>query len=109
MATYLASLERVRALAAAGEVDLVCPAHGPTSTRPRALLEGYLEHRRARERKLEDALTDAPRAADDLCAQVYDDAAPELYAYALRSLAAGLQKLVEEGRARAVGSGWARA
>lgn len=99
MRTYLASLERARALA----LNLVCPAHGPTSARPRELFDAYLAHRHAREARLLDALAAGPQSAAELLPKVYADVAEPALPLAARSLAAGLEKLVEEGRALALG------
>ena len=106
MATYLASLARARDL----DLSLVCPAHGPTSARPRALFEGFLAHRRARADKLAGALAAGIGEPELLLARVYDDVAPALLPLAARSLAAGLEQLAEEGRARRLGADrWALA
>jgi len=97
MATYLASVARVRALG----IGVLHPAHGPAHRDGVALLGELLEHRRARERKLVDALGAGPATEEALLARVYDDVADErLLPLAARSLAAGLEKLAEEGRAR---------
>ena len=96
MATYLASLARARDL----DLALLCPAHGPTATRPRALLAGFLAHRAAREEKLVRALAAGARSPAELLPAVYDDVEHALAPLAARSLAAGLEKLAEERRAR---------
>ena len=95
LATYLASLERLLALEPRVLVPKVIPAH------PRGveLLSAYLEHRQAREQKLLDALAQGPAPASALLAPVYADTPPALHGVAARSLAAGLEKLSEEGRA----------
>lgn len=106
LATYLASLARIRALG----VGNLHPAHGPVTPRGNVTLDQYLQHRATRERMLVGALTDAPRALDALVADVYADVTdPRLVPIAARSLAAGLVKLVEERRAREVAGGWVRA
>lgn len=106
MATYLASLARARDL----DLGLVCPAHGPTSARPRALFEGFLAHRRARADKLAGALAAGIGEPELLLARVYDDVPLALLPLAARSLAAGLEQLAEEGRARRLGADrWALA
>jgi glyoxylase-like metal-dependent hydrolase (beta-lactamase superfamily II)/8-oxo-dGTP pyrophosphatase MutT (NUDIX family) len=102
MATYLASLRRARDL----ELGVLCPAHGPASTRPRELLERMLRHRAQREAKLAAALSEGSASAERLLERVYDDVPAELLPVAARSLAAGLEKLAEEGRAAEVGGRW---
>ena len=97
MATYLASVARVRALG----IGVLHPAHGPAHPDGGALLGALLEHRRARERKLRGALALGAADEGDLLARVYDDVTDErLLPLAARSLAAGLEKLAEEGRVR---------
>ncbi len=103
LATYLASLERLRDLMAPGEV--LHPAHGPVASNGPALLERYLEHRARREQSLVRALSEAPASESDLVARVYADVAEELYPVAARSLRAGLEKLAEEGSAKEVATG----
>jgi glyoxylase-like metal-dependent hydrolase (beta-lactamase superfamily II) len=98
MADYLASLERLRAL----EVDAICPGHGPVIWNPAEVLDGYLEHRRERERRILDALGQGARDADALLAQAWSDvdldAAPFIRIAAGLTLKAHLQKLDVEGR-----------
>lgn len=106
LATYLASLARVRDLG----VGVLHPAHGPVASDGRAALGRYLEHRALREAALVRALAradGAPRTVDALVEEVYTDVTdPRLLPIAARSLRAGLVKLAEEGRAREVGAGW---
>jgi len=102
MATYLASLRRLRALPGA----TLYPAHGPAKRDSRAVLDAYLEHRARREEKVLAALGDDFRPLDEVLARAYDDAAPAPRALARRSLLAGLEKLVEEGRAEERGGSY---
>ncbi len=95
MATYLASLRRLRALPSA----TLYPAHGPAKRDSRAVLDALLAHRARREEKVLTALGGDFRALDEILACAYDDAAPAARDLARRSLLAGLEKLVEEGRA----------
>lgn len=106
MATYLASLERVRNM----DIEMIHPAHGPANPHGPAYLGRMLAHRRAREEKLVAALRDEPADERELLLRVYDDVDPRAHGIAARSLAAGLEKLEEEGRARRAASrGWSRA
>jgi glyoxylase-like metal-dependent hydrolase (beta-lactamase superfamily II) len=102
MATYLASLARCLE----EPLGAVHPAHGMARLDGRAVLRRYLEHRRAREAQLVAALGRGPRAAAELLPEVYADVVAELLPLAARSLAAGLEKLAEEGRAREDGGRW---
>lgn len=105
MATYLASLERLLALG----VGALYPAHGPVIADGAQKLREYLAHRRMREERVAAALAAAPRSLDALCAIAYADTPALLWPIAVRSLEAHLVKLAEDGRARAIGTGWARA
>ena len=60
-----------------------------------------LAHRLAREAKVAAALQRrGPSTLEELVTDVYDEVSPRLHPVALRSLAAHLDKLVAEGRAR---------
>jgi hypothetical protein len=65
-----------------------------------------LRHRAQREAKLAAALSEGSASAERLLERVYDDVPAELLPVAARSLAAGLEKLAEEGRAAEVGGRW---
>ena len=97
LATYLEQLERMRAL----EPGVVLPAHGPAAPDGAGLLTAFLRHRAQREARLVAALAGgAQRPLAELLAEVYEDTPAPLLPLAERSLLAGLEKLVEEGRAR---------
>jgi glyoxylase-like metal-dependent hydrolase (beta-lactamase superfamily II)/8-oxo-dGTP pyrophosphatase MutT (NUDIX family) len=104
MATYLASLRRLRAFPSA----TLYPAHGPAKRDSHAVLDAYLAHRARREEKVLGALDAAFRPLDDVLARAYDDAAPAARDLARRSLLAGLEKLVEEGRVEERGGAFRR-
>ncbi|MDF1800614.1 MAG: MBL fold metallo-hydrolase [Planctomycetota bacterium] len=103
LATYLKSLRRLIELGeqfgttADGEWNLL-PAHGPWTHKGRTAVERYLEHRGLREESLVRALGTGLRTPRELVAHVYADTAEEVWPIAERSLAAGLEKLREEGR-----------
>ncbi len=105
MATYLTSLERLLAV----PMTTLYPAHGTPFRDGHTLIRHYLGHRRQREGRIRDALTDAPQTIEALLPQAYGDVTPDAHAPALRSLLAGLQKLEEEGAARSSAAGWMRA
>jgi endoribonuclease LACTB2 len=97
--SYLDSLERL----GSQPISTLYPAHGPAMKNGQQLVQKYLRHRRQRETKLVDVLQQGPATLDELLPKVYWDADPRLYPFARRSLLAGVEKLVEEGRARAEG------
>ncbi len=97
MRAYLASLEMLLAEDAA----ILAPGHGYLIGAPRKELKRLIAHRLAREAKVAKAL--AGRAAatpEEIVAEVYDDVPARIHAIAARSLAAHLDKLVAEGKAR---------
>lgn len=95
MATYLNSLEKLRAL----PLRTLYPAHGTPHLAGDKLLQHYLAHRRQRENLIIAALksNSAPTAPEALLPAVYADVNPAMYPVAERSLLAGLIKLEEEG------------
>jgi len=97
MRTYLASLE----LLLSEDLLILAPGHGYLIGEPHREVRRLIRHRLAREEKVVRAL-ERTRAStlEDLVVQVYDDVPTRLHGVALRSLAAHLDKLVAEGRAR---------
>lgn len=95
LATYLDSLEKLRAL----PLRTLYPAHGMPHLAGDKLLQHYLAHRRQRENLIIAALknSDAPTTPEALLPAVYADVDPVMYPVAARSLLAGLIKLEEEG------------
>jgi glyoxylase-like metal-dependent hydrolase (beta-lactamase superfamily II) len=94
LSAYLASLRRLREL----DLEVLCPGHGPYVRDPAAKLDEYISHRLDRERRLLEALDSGLRNRDELLDAVWSDAPPELRPAAALTLAAHLEKLVEEGR-----------
>jgi glyoxylase-like metal-dependent hydrolase (beta-lactamase superfamily II) len=103
MAVYLASLERLRTLAA----RRLLPAHGDPIDDPERLLSFYIAHRLEREARVVAALAAGAAPVDELVPRAYPDVAPALYPLAARSLLAHLIKLRDEGRAIDNGDVWA--
>ncbi|QDU65565.1 MBL fold metallo-hydrolase [Engelhardtia mirabilis] len=102
LATYIESIQRVLG----EDPGAIIPAHGGVAHDGARLLEGFLRHRRQREAKLLRALDEGGASSEEeLVGSVYDDAPEGLRALAARSLAAGLEKLQEEGRAQGDGAG----
>jgi glyoxylase-like metal-dependent hydrolase (beta-lactamase superfamily II) len=99
---YLASLERVLALAPAK----ILPAHGDVIDDPDALLRGYLSHRREREQQVLAALRDGNGNPDAIVEHIYRGLKERLIPMAKESVLAQLQKLEREGRVRRDGDAW---
>jgi len=86
---YLASLERLLAL----EPSRLLPAHGPAIDDPRAILTGYLAHRRQREAQVLDALRAGQTTVEAIAESIYDGLAPALRPAARENVRAHLEKL----------------
>ncbi len=93
---YLASLERLRALAPRA----IYPAHGPRIADGTAKLTEYLEHRALREQQVLAGLAGGPRKVAELVAEIYAAYPPALHPAAAQSLNSHLVKLEEDGRVR---------
>jgi glyoxylase-like metal-dependent hydrolase (beta-lactamase superfamily II) len=91
---YLDALRRLRGM----DLAVLCPGHGPLVLDANAKLDEYLAHRLDRERRLERALSEGLRTADELLDRVWSDAPSALRGAATVTLAAHLDKLAEEGR-----------
>ena len=99
MRAYLASLERILE----EEIAIFAPGHGYLIGAPHKEVRRLVAHRLAREAKVTAALERRGEAApEELVADVYDDVSPRLHPVAARSLAAHLDKLVADGRARQI-------
>jgi glyoxylase-like metal-dependent hydrolase (beta-lactamase superfamily II) len=99
---YLQSLERLLALA---PIHLL-PAHGPEVSDPRALLSGYIAHRRMREKQVIAALATGLGRVPDIVESIYDGLAPPLVPAAAENVQAHLEKLRREGRATEQDGRW---
>ncbi len=103
MATYLASLRRLIALAPRSLV----PAHGPLLVDAVARLEQQVQHRLARGRKVHDAVVQGAKDVEAIVATAYGpDTPPQMFPFAARSVLAIMEQLVEEGRCVVDGDGW---
>lgn len=92
---YMASLEAVQRL---GPARLL-PGHGPEITDPPAVLQGYLDHRRARERQVLEALSAGRKTVQAIADYIYDGLNPALMPAARENVRAHLEKLEAEGGA----------
>lgn len=99
---YLQSLERVLALHPAH----IFPAHGPVIDAPGPLLRGYIAHRADREREIVAALRAGDRTAAAIAARVYSTLHESLVPRAEETVAAHLEKLERDGRARCDAGAW---
>ncbi|KAI0027311.1 beta-lactamase-like protein, partial [Vararia minispora EC-137] len=104
---YLSSLERMRGAGAA--YDVLYPAHGPVVRDGARTIGMYVAHRLEREAQVVGALRGAPPEGAEawstwaLVGRLYAQYPPSLWEPAAGGLTLHLRKLVEEGRARAVG------
>ena len=92
---YMASLEAVQHLAPAR----LLPGHGPEITDPSSVLQGYLDHRRARERQVLEALSAGCKTVQTIADYIYDGLNPALMPAARENVRAHLEKLEAEGGA----------
>ena len=102
MGDYLASLERLLD----EPVTTLFPAHGSPQGAAKRRIRALIEHRRAREAKVVEALAAAPRPIAELLEHAYADTPRELWPWAERSLLAHLLKLERDGRAQRDGEAW---
>lgn len=86
---YVASLERVRALAP----SRILPGHGPEVGRAGEKIEEYLAHRREREARVVAALDRGTRSLAEIVESAYADVPPPMRPYAELSAKAHLLKL----------------
>jgi glyoxylase-like metal-dependent hydrolase (beta-lactamase superfamily II) len=105
MMAYFASLERLLQR----KDDLFLPGHGPPLPEPRLLVRDLLEHRRAREHTIADALAAGPADTRVLMETAYSVAHPTLRRAAERNVLAHLLKLEAEGRVVRDGEIWRKA
>jgi glyoxylase-like metal-dependent hydrolase (beta-lactamase superfamily II) len=96
MADYLQSLERVARL----RLALIAPGHGPLVRTPHQRIREYLAHRRLREQQVLEVLAGGPQTVESLATTIYRDLDPRLRRAAEGTVAAHLEKLVNEGRVR---------
>jgi glyoxylase-like metal-dependent hydrolase (beta-lactamase superfamily II) len=104
MSVYLQSLEKLKKR----RVSRIAPGHGDVIDEPRAKIEDYIKHRKARERQILKALKDGPVRITDIVGRLYTDTPPELHDWAGRQVHAHLLKLKAEGKAEggSVKSAW---
>jgi len=89
MSAYLDSMERLLRV----DFDLMIPSHGCEMTQPKQVIQAQIDHRLARERKIQAALDAGARGMDELLAASYDDVPRGLWELAGRTLKAHLVRL----------------
>jgi ribonuclease/clavin/mitogillin len=101
LATYLTSLQRLRAL----DCRLLFPAHGSPSAQPVKTIDECLAHRAKREQQLLEAIATRPRTVSELVEELYRGTPATLLRMAELQIRAGLNKLHSEGRIEPHGEG----
>jgi glyoxylase-like metal-dependent hydrolase (beta-lactamase superfamily II) len=99
---YMASLERLLVL----EPRVLLPAHGDPPEDPAVLLNGYLEHRKTRERQVIAALGKGHSTVQAIADSIYDGLDSALMAAARENVRAHLEKLKAERLATDEGDVW---
>jgi len=99
MGDYLASLHR---LLDYGH-DVYFPGHGGRIEQPQRLAKAFIMHRRWRESEIVDCMKTGAHTVAEITAQVYAGLPEHLTRAAQLSVLAHLERLVENGRARASG------
>ncbi len=73
---YLASLDRLRALADAEQLRMLLPGHGPLLADPAGVLDFYIAHRQERLAEVRAALAAGDRTPEQIVARVYAGCGP---------------------------------
>jgi glyoxylase-like metal-dependent hydrolase (beta-lactamase superfamily II) len=98
LADYLATLDRLRAVADQAELAALLPGHGPLLTSPAATLDYYIAHRHERLAEITAALDAGDRTTHQILARVYHDVDRSLWPFAAWSVRAQLEYLDGMGR-----------
>ena len=94
MAQYFSTLERLRKL----RLRSIAPGHGELIEEPRARIDEYLQHRRAREQQILRLVRKRPSSVKSIVAALYVDTPELLLPVAAKQIYSHLKKLREEGR-----------
>jgi glyoxylase-like metal-dependent hydrolase (beta-lactamase superfamily II) len=73
LGAYLDSLDLLRARAESAAAQRLLPGHGPVLDDPIGVIDGYVEHRRARLEQVRSAMAAGARTAEEVVDAVYDD------------------------------------
>ena len=98
LADYLATLDRLRALADEQQLSTLLPGHGPLLADPAGVLDFYIAHRRERLAEIRAALAAGDRTGEEIVARVYANVDRSLWPFARWSVRAQLDYLGEPGR-----------
>jgi glyoxylase-like metal-dependent hydrolase (beta-lactamase superfamily II) len=90
---YMASLERLQPM----DLERLYPGHGPEMDHPAEVISWYLAHRRQREAEILAAIRSGCRTIESIVETVYAEVDSSLHPLAAKSVAAHLEKLVEDG------------
>jgi glyoxylase-like metal-dependent hydrolase (beta-lactamase superfamily II)/8-oxo-dGTP pyrophosphatase MutT (NUDIX family) len=94
MNAYLASLDKLDALCAEGDVRFILPAHGYVLGEARAAIAYLKAHRLKREAKIAAAMHRLPQGTpEDWLPLAYDDVPERMWPVAARSLAAHVERI----------------
>ena len=103
MKKYIDSLQLLKQY----EILQLAPGHGEIMAQPQQEIERIIQHRLAREAKVQQVLADfGPASIDTLVTDVYDDVDTFLHEMAKQSLYAHLLKLKQEGLVVQAGNQW---
>ena len=94
MTQYFATLERLRKL----RLRSIAPGHGELIDEPRARIDEYLQHRRAREKQILGLVRRGPCTVKHIVATLYVDTPTLLLPVAAKQIYSHLKKLRDEGR-----------
>jgi len=97
LADYLATLDRLRALADQQQLGTLLPGHGPLLADPAGVLDFYIAHRRERLAEIRAALAAGDRTGEEIVAHVYADVDRGLWPLARWSVRAQLDYLASLG------------
>ena len=97
LADYLATLDRLRALADEQQLSTLLPGHGPVLADPAGVLDFYIAHRRERLAEIRAALAAGDRTGEEIVARVYADVDRGLWPFARWSVRAQLDYLDSQG------------
>jgi len=94
---YLATLDRLRALADSERLATLLPGHGPVLADPAVVLDFYIAHRRERLAEIRAALDAGDRTGQQIVERVYADVDEALWPFARWSVQAQLRYLASRG------------
>jgi glyoxylase-like metal-dependent hydrolase (beta-lactamase superfamily II) len=98
LSDYLASLDRLRALADEASLRALLPGHGPLLADPAGTLDYYIAHRAERLAEVTAALEAGETTLPGIVARVYTDVDRALWPFAEWSVRAQLAYLAERGQ-----------